>query len=145
MTKLDEIYNNLLKGRVYGYQVDNVRYPYFSVTLSYDSIHNLFRWRHYGSSANKATKEELTWIIEKIFDMFPEQFAKTYTSCYEDMASTYEDQFCVIGPDDQGYYFYADISRRYMRMRPSIGRYIARRMHENIRDGLNLISLYESK
>lgn len=142
---LDEIYNNLLKGRVYGCQIDNVRYPYFSVVLSYDSIHNLFHWHHYGSSANKATKEELAWIIEKIFDMTPERFAQTYTSRYEDVRTTYEDWFCVIGPDSQGFYFYADISRRYLRMKPTVGRYIARRMCENIRAGLNLVSLYERR
>ena len=39
----------------------------------------LIGWCHYGSSANRATKKELRWILNHIFEMRPTEFIKKYT------------------------------------------------------------------
>lgn len=83
---LNRIYKNLKKGETYGsvakYRED---YPgglggkdYFHCQLSYSSVYKLFRWTHYGSSANPATKRDLTWIIRTIFRTTPAEFEKKY-------------------------------------------------------------------
>lgn len=75
---LDTIYNNLMQGKQYGYVLRNVRFPVFTTVLFHHWCKPYFCWTHYGSSANKATREELAWIIETIFQMTPEEFAATY-------------------------------------------------------------------
>lgn len=77
--KLHEIYHNLKNGIVYGHYVTNVSYPYFDINLSYSKTNNVFRWEHYGSSANKATISELLWIITIIFKCTPTEFTEKYT------------------------------------------------------------------
>ena len=69
---LNVIYINLKKGKRYGYMVRNVRYPYFHTDLMYDGQY--WCWHNYGSSANRATKKELKWIIETIYKMSPVEF-----------------------------------------------------------------------
>lgn len=76
---LNEIYKNLKAGMVYGYMVRNVKWPYFHEALYQGTINkNLFCWHHYGSSANKATKDDLDWIIRVIFKTTPEEFVDKY-------------------------------------------------------------------
>ena len=66
----EKIYADLKAGYSYGfdftwnhYNNKPMRYPFFDTVIFYDPIKNLFRWTHYGSSANKATKKELKWLI----------------------------------------------------------------------------------
>ena len=84
---LNQIYYNLLSGRRYGQDVlkwangDGPRFPYFSEAISYGTDRDgtkIFRWTHYGSSANRATKTELKWIIKTIFKTTAEQFQRDY-------------------------------------------------------------------
>lgn len=73
----DEIYSNLKRGIVYGENITNVRFPYFRTVLSCDGKY--WFWSHYGSSANKATKSELRWILSKIFKLTPIEFLEEYS------------------------------------------------------------------
>lgn len=75
---IDTIYKNLMEGKKYGYVVKNVRYPYFHETLGKHWCEPFFCYSHYGSSAIKANKRELAWLIEVIFEMTPEEFIATY-------------------------------------------------------------------
>jgi hypothetical protein len=83
---LNRIYNNLKNGESYG-SVSRYREDmpggwggkeYFHCQLSYSSIYKLFRWTCFGSSANRATKKELSWIIRKIFNTTPAEFERRY-------------------------------------------------------------------
>ena len=76
MKAIDVIYKNLMENKYYGYVVTNVRFPYFHLSLYKGK--KFFYWNHYGSSANKATKKNLKWIIEVIFKMTPEEFINHY-------------------------------------------------------------------
>lgn len=78
---LTAIYNNLIKGGRYGKLVKDVRYPYFRLNLCY--VRGYFHWSVAGSSANKATLEELAWIIEKIFKLTPKEFVNRYELRYQ--------------------------------------------------------------
>jgi hypothetical protein len=84
---LQEIYDNLQAGISYGEDMDKehhswITYPYFDAVLY--RIENDGRgepcigWRHYGSSANPNTIEDLNWIITTIFEMTPEEFVQKY-------------------------------------------------------------------
>lgn len=85
---LNRIFDNLQNGAVYGH--DRITWrddypekaiagkPMFTTALYKDSVKPLFHWRHYGSSANKATKKDLLWVITQIFDLTPEQFEQKY-------------------------------------------------------------------
>ena len=84
---LQEIYDNLQAGISYGEDMDKehhswITYPYFDAVLY--RIENNGRgepcigWRHYGSSANPNTIEDLNWIITTIFEMTPEEFVQKY-------------------------------------------------------------------
>ena len=79
---IDDIYENLMNGGVYGYQVNYVRYPYFCYVLNLGTCgwtgRKLFYWHHAGSSANRATKKELKWILGNIFEMTPDEFCEKY-------------------------------------------------------------------
>lgn len=77
MTRKDNplhvIYYNLYAGGMYG-----TCEPWgFSWALFKDG--RFWRWRCYGSSANRATLAELRWILEVVFKMTPDEFLKTYT------------------------------------------------------------------
>ena len=74
----EEIYWNLKEGKCYTEFLGNVRFPCHYTVLFYDPIKKLFCWRNYGSSANKATKAKLRWILKVIFKMTPEEFIQTY-------------------------------------------------------------------
>ena len=76
--EFDEIFNNLKAGGCYGYIFDRgVRFPYFQNVLYMTTCGN-FGWIHYGSSANKPTKEGLEFILSKIFEMTPREFLENY-------------------------------------------------------------------
>ena len=84
-TALNAIYRNLLNDVQYGKfsywnYCDNkpLPYPYFNTVLYKHPYKNLFCWQNYGSSANKATKKDLTWIIKEIFRTTPEKFLLEY-------------------------------------------------------------------
>ena len=81
MNPIDIIYKNLMNGMTYGYVIKNVRFPYFHNALYKGrsiATKKFFIWNNYGSSANKATKKDLKWIIEVIFKMTPEEFINHY-------------------------------------------------------------------
>lgn len=84
---IDRIYNNLMSGEVYGHVSFYRRdYPdkqlagkeYFSANVYKHYCKPFICWTHYGSSANKATKEGLSFVIHKIFGMNALQFEKKY-------------------------------------------------------------------
>lgn len=75
---LDTIYRNLKNGMIYASWLDGVRYPMYYYVICYDRVKKLFCWRNYGSSANKATKKDLLWIITVIFKMCPVDFIEKY-------------------------------------------------------------------
>ena len=81
MNKLQEIYKNLQKGKIYGRIFDNCKYPFFDVALHITESRGseYIAWQHYGSSANDNTIEALKWIIEVIFECSAEQFAEKYS------------------------------------------------------------------
>lgn len=81
----EKIYADLKAGYSYGfdftwdhYNNKPMRYPFFDTVIFYDPIKNLFRWTHYGSSANKATKKELKWLISVIFKCSAVEFLEKY-------------------------------------------------------------------
>ena len=76
MDTLHVIYNNLQKGKVYGYDFTNVRFPFFKIVLSKNG--RFIHWSNYGSSANKNTLKDLKWIIEVIFECTPEDFVQKF-------------------------------------------------------------------
>ena len=84
MKELDTIYNNIKAGNIYAEYISNVRFPCYYHVLNYDGI-KYFHYTHFGSSATKATKANLKWIIETIFRMTPAEFIKTYScvTCQE--------------------------------------------------------------
>ena len=83
---LNRIYDSLKKGESSG-EICHYRddYPgglggkeYYHCKLSYSEMYKLFRWTHFGSSANSATKRDLNWIIRMIFNVTPEEFERRY-------------------------------------------------------------------
>jgi len=86
---LINLYEELMNGAEYGYLGDvlnSAAFPgckkYFAEVL-YMYRSNLdgkqyFQWRYFGSSANKATKKDLSWILENIFNMTAKQFVAYY-------------------------------------------------------------------
>jgi hypothetical protein len=86
--KLEEIYDNLQAGIAYGEDMTKeghswVKYPYFDTVLhlianSPHTTEEVIGWRHYGSSANKNTKEDLKWVLDNIFKMTPTEFLQKY-------------------------------------------------------------------
>lgn len=75
---LHKLYNDLKAGETYGEELHNVRFPCWWYVLGYDRIKKLFYWRHYGSSANAATLEDLKWILSVIFKMTATEFLENY-------------------------------------------------------------------
>lgn len=82
--KIMPIYRNLMEGKRYVRLLPKVfvKDDIWETVLSFG--HDLgdgkpiWRWNHCGSSANRATLDELDWIITEIFGMKPEEFEKTY-------------------------------------------------------------------
>ena len=82
MSTLKFIYNKLIDGEIFGsIRKSSLGGTYFWDVLS--SNGKYIRWTHYGSSANKATLEELRWILTEIFEMTPEEFLFEYTTYNE--------------------------------------------------------------
>ena len=75
---LNIIYKHLKAGHKFGKWIDNVRYPYFEVNLVMSLDGKYWRWQKYGSSANRANKKELKWVIETVFNMKPVVFLEEY-------------------------------------------------------------------
>ena len=75
---LNEIFENLKKGYRYGRKIDYVKYPYFENNLYFfkSTVNGkeLFGYEHFGQSAIAATRKNLKWLIETIFDQSAEQF-----------------------------------------------------------------------
>ena len=90
MKAIDVIYNNLMNGGYYGYMVTPVRYPYFYRSLQYDGKY--FLWHVAGSSAVKATKDDLAWLIENIFKITPEKFIDRYQLRHIDLRYDYDEE-----------------------------------------------------
>lgn len=84
---LNRIFDSLMAGEVYG-SISRWRDDYpdpalagremFWAVLCKDRIKPLFCWRNYGSSANKATKKDLLWLIVEIFGTSPDGFERKY-------------------------------------------------------------------
>ncbi len=82
---LNEIYQNLKAGEKYGYicywdyyENKPYRYPHFRTVLVKDDFKPIFHYQQYGSSAIKANKVELTWLIEDIFQTSAIGFLKSH-------------------------------------------------------------------
>lgn len=85
---LDIIYNNLMNGCIYGNDRLQWRDDFpekeiagkamFTTNLFKHYCKPVFCWQYYGSSANKANKTELKWIIKNIFDCTPCEFLQKY-------------------------------------------------------------------
>lgn len=84
---LHQINQKLKNGEIFGKDVfswpngNGPRFPYFHAVLSYGKDYNgenIFRWTHYGSSANRATLKDLKWIITVIFKTTPSRFLQEY-------------------------------------------------------------------
>ena len=83
---LNTIHAALMRGEIFG-TVHHLRAdhpdgprPYFSPALYKIPLKPFIGWTHYGSSANKATKKEIDWIIRQIFDTTPTAFLDRYTT-----------------------------------------------------------------
>ena len=94
---LNEIYNNLKNGRYYGHCFYNpdlrfTDYGYsFYFHIGYNPITRVFCYSNYGSSAIKATKKQLNWLIRHIFRVDPFTFTKKYVlDNYYNAAVQYE-------------------------------------------------------
>lgn len=81
----EKVYSDLKAGYTFGNDViwnyyDNkpMRFPYFSTAISYDPIKGLFHYSHFGSSAIKANKKELSWLISAIFKCSATEFLEKY-------------------------------------------------------------------
>lgn len=76
---LDEIYQDLQNGYIYGEWNEPPRYRWrvFHAVL-YLTTGDFIGWTHAGSSANKNTIEDLDWIITVIFGMTPDEFKQKY-------------------------------------------------------------------
>ena len=82
---LTAIYNAFNNGVQYGkfkywdyYNNRPFSNPYFHIMLCKHWCKNIFCWENFGSSANKATKKDLAWIIKEIFKTTPEKFLIEY-------------------------------------------------------------------
>lgn len=84
---LNRIFDNLQNGETYGHiayyrqdypEKDLAGKEYFSFNLGKHYYKPLFCWTHYGSSANKATKKDLQWLINTIFGMTASEFEKRF-------------------------------------------------------------------
>lgn len=95
MSALKLIYDKLLAGECFG-KIDEHSQggTYFWDVLSIGNGNGgrFIFWRHYGSSANRVSLQNLKWILTEIFKTTPEQFLFDYTtynewkrihSCYE--------------------------------------------------------------
>lgn len=77
LDELKQIKHNLLIGKGYGKQYNNVKYPYFHYNL-YLSEDNYIMYNHFGSSAVKNNLKDLYWLITTIFGMTPTEFLNEY-------------------------------------------------------------------
>lgn len=82
MSGLKFIYQKILDGEIFG-KIDqhNQGGTYFWDVLS--ANRQYIYWKHYGSSANKTSLQNLKWILTEIFKMTPEQFLFNYTTYNE--------------------------------------------------------------
>ena len=78
LAALNKIYSDLQDGYSYGKDLDDTTFPIFWEVLSVDPFHRYIRWRYFGSSANKNTIEELSWVLEVIFEKTPTEFLAKY-------------------------------------------------------------------
>lgn len=83
--ELNTIYSALKAGKRFGnfYAPSNpaLTEPLFWEVLSMGTGRNgqnYIYWRHAGSSANKATKSDLYWIVHTIFKMSDREFLEKY-------------------------------------------------------------------
>ena len=79
MSALKYIYDKLIAGECFGtIEPHRLGGTYFWDVLWADAEY--IHWKHYGSSANKLSLENLKWILTTIFKMTPEQFIFEYTT-----------------------------------------------------------------
>lgn len=79
MSSLKFIYDKLRAGEIFGkISEHNQGGTYFWDVLSADNEY--IYWRHYGSSANKLSLQNLNWILTTIFESTPEQFLFDYVT-----------------------------------------------------------------
>lgn len=78
LEELKEIKNNLMLGKGYGKQYNNVKYPYFHYNLYLSEDYKYIMWSNYGSSAVRNNLKALYWLITTIFEMTPTEFIQAY-------------------------------------------------------------------
>ena len=82
MSGLKFIYQKILDGEIFGKIDQHIQGgSYFWDVLS--ANRQYIYWKHYGSSANKTSLQNLKWILTEIFKMTPEQFLFNYTTYSE--------------------------------------------------------------
>lgn len=86
MSALNLIYDKLTSGESFG-SIDKYReggtYFWIVMSIGYGNGGKFIFWNHYGSSANRVSKKNLSWIITEIFRMTPEEFLFKYTTYTE--------------------------------------------------------------
>ena len=82
MTALSFLYEKLVSGERFG-MADQHRLggTLFYETLSADK--DFIYWYHFGSSANRISEENLSWILTEIFKLTPEEFLFKYITYKE--------------------------------------------------------------
>ena len=78
------IWQKLNDGEIFGKIMShNLGGAMFWDVLSMSPDKRYIRWTHYGSSANKATRKDLDWVLGVIFHMTPAEFLAEYTTYSE--------------------------------------------------------------
>lgn len=86
MSSLKFIYDKLQQGEIFG-SIEKHRlggtYFWDVMCIGNGVGGNYIFWRHYGSSANRVSLQNLKWILKEIFKMTPEEFLYKYTTYSE--------------------------------------------------------------
>lgn len=86
MSALKLIYDKLHSGECFG-KIEKHRqggtYFWDVLYIGQGTGKEYIFWRHYGSSANSVSLQNLKWILTKIFEMAPEEFLFNYTTYNE--------------------------------------------------------------
>lgn len=74
--RLQEIYKNLIDGKTYGFQRENVKYPYFEKVLFF--LNGYVYFANGGSGAVSCTINNIDLVLDSIFKCNPEKFLEKY-------------------------------------------------------------------
>lgn len=70
---IQEIFDNLQNGYHYYDDFNDLHWTVLCLSVS-----GYIHYRHFGSSAIKNNIKELTWLLETIFEMTPDEFTAKY-------------------------------------------------------------------